>query len=300
MSIIAHREVLPRTFSHKFGESPTAERKVVVTVSAPVAHQSLLDAVGIYHGSVHPEFPYLLCTEGTVTETDRQHAEITYRYEVPQVGSQDAQPNPLARRDVWSFSTGGAAVPALVYYQGSGNANRKALINTAGDFFESAMTEEAELRCSISGNRSVFPVAVAAQVTNCVNSDGFMGAAVHQWKCQGISGQQQVEVVSGVEIKYWSVTVELAYRQSGWNLLLPNVGWNYISGAGTGLAEKRRCYVIDEATKEKVASANVMALDDDGGIRLNSDWTGSGAPTILNRRVHPEVAFTPYFGTPPF
>jgi hypothetical protein len=300
MAIIGFREVLPRTFSHKFGESPTAERKFVVTTDAPEAHQTLLNTVGIFHGSMHPEFSYLLCTEGSVTETDRQHAEITYRYEVPQSGSQDNQPNPLSRKDVWSFSTGGAAVPALVYYQGSGNANRKALINTAGDFFESAMTEEAELRCSISGNRSAFPVAVAAQVTNCVNSDGFMGAAAHQWKCQGISGQQQVEVVSGVEIKYWSVTVELAYRQSGWNLLLPNVGWNYISGAGTGLAEKRRCYVIDEATKEKVASANVMALDDDGGIRLNSDWTGSGAPTILNRRVHPEVAFTPYFGTPPF
>ncbi|NBT05456.1 MAG: hypothetical protein EBS54_01425 [Betaproteobacteria bacterium] len=270
-----------------------------MTTDAPEAHQTLLNTVGIFHGSMHPEFSYLLCTEGSITETDRQHAEITYRYEVPQVGSQDSQPNPLARPDVWSFSTGGAAVPALVYYQGSGNSNRKALINTAGDFFESAMTEEAELRCSISGNRSAFPVAVAAQVTNCVNSDAFMGAAVHQWKCQGISGQQQVEVVNGVEIKYWSVTVELAYRQSGWNLLLPNVGWNYISQAGTGNAEKRRCFVYDE-NKEKVASANVLALNDDGSIRFNTDFTGSGAPTVLNRRVHPEIAFTPLFGTSPF
>jgi hypothetical protein len=298
MSILNFREVLPRTFSHKFGESPTAERKFVVTVKEPVAHQLLLNTVGIFHGSIHPEFTYLLCTEGSVTEPDRQHAEITYRYEVPNVGTQDNQPNPLARKDVWSFSTGGAAIPALVYYHGSGNANKKALINTAGDFFESAMTEESELRCSISGNRSVFPVAIAAQVTNCVNSDPFMGAALHQWKCQGISGQQQVEVVNGVEIKYWSVTVELVYRQSGWNLLLPNVGWNYISGSG-GSAKKKRCYVFSEED-EKVASANVMALNDDGSIRFNTDFTGSGAPTILNRRVHPEVAFTPLFGTPPF
>lgn len=50
MSIINFREVLPRTFSHKFGESPTAERKFVVTLSEPVGHQQLLDAVGIYHG----------------------------------------------------------------------------------------------------------------------------------------------------------------------------------------------------------------------------------------------------------
>ncbi len=300
MSIIAHREVLPRTFSHKFGESPTAERKFVVTTDAPESHQTLLNAVGIFHGSQHPEFSYLLCTEGSVTETDRQHAEITYRYESPASGTTDYQASPLSRPDVWSFSTGGAAIPALVYYDGSGNSTRRALINSAGDFFESAMTDEAELRCTISGNRSAFPLADAVAVTNTVNSNTFLGGDAHKWKCAGISGQQQVEVVNGAEVKYWAVSAELVYRQSGWNLLLPNVGWNYISGAGTSLAEKRRCYVIDEATKEKVASANVMALNDDGSIRLNTDWTGSGAPTVLNRRVHRESNFSTYFGTPPF
>jgi len=299
MAVIAFREVLPRTFSHKFGESPTAERKFVVTTDAPEPHQTLLNTVGIFHGSAHPEFAYLLCTEGNVTETDRQHAEITYRYESPSVGTSDAQVNPLSRKDVWSFSTSGAAVPALFYYDGTGNAARKALINTAGDFFESAMTEESELRCTISGNRATFPLADAVAVTNAVNSAAYLGGEIHKWKCSGISGQQQVEVVSGAEVKYWAVTAELVYRQSGWSLLLPNVGWNYISGPGTAQAEKRRCYVIDEATKEKIASANVMALNDDGGIRLNTDWTGSGAPTILTRRVHKEVVFSTYFGTPP-
>lgn len=298
MAINSFREVLPRTFAHKFGESPTAERKFVVTMSQPVDHQVILNAVSIFHGAAHPEFAYLLCTEGSITETDRHHAEVTYRYEVPSSGSQDNQPNPLARKDVWSFSTGGSGVPALIYYQGSGNSNRKALINSAGDFFEGAMTEESELRCSIAGNRAAFPLGIAAAVTNAVNSDGFLGASVHQWKCQGISGQQQVEVVNGLEIKYWSVTVELVYRSSGWNLALPNVGWNYISGSGSS-AKKKRCYVFDESD-EKVASSNVMALNDDGSIRFNTDFTGSGAPTILNRRVHPEIAFTPYFGTPPF
>lgn len=299
MAVIGYREVLPRTFSHKFGESPTAERKFVVTLSQPVGHQTLLDAVAIFHGSPHPEFSYLLCTEGNITETDRQHAEITYRYESPAVGTTDYQANPLSRADVWSFSTGGAAVPALVYYEGFGNGTRKALINTAGDFFESAMTEEGELRASISGNRNRFPLADAVAVTNTVNSSGFLGAGPHKWKCSGISGQQQVEVVNGIEIKYWSVTVELVYRQSGWNLQLPNVGWNYISQAGTGNAQKRRCYVFNE-DREQIPSANVLALNDDGSIRFNTDFTGSGAPTILNRRVHQEANFSSYFGTPPF
>lgn len=297
MSIISFREVLPRTFQHKFGEGPTAERKYVVTVDEPTGHQSLLDTVGIYHGSVHPEFPYLLCTEGSITETDRQHAEITYRYEVPKVSTQDWQPSPLARADVWSFSTGGTSVPALVYYPSSGNGTRHALVNSAGDFFEGVTTEESEVQCSIAGNRATFPLALAASVTNSVNSDAFLGAPPHSWKCAGISGQQQVEVVNSVEVKYWSITVELVYRASGWKLLLPNVGWNYIQSG-----EKRRAWVWydpgDGGPREQVAASNPQPLTSSGGLQTANGE--SNPPIILQRRVHQETAFGPLFGSPPF
>ena len=299
MAVLAFREVLPRTFQHRFGESPTAEIRYHATTDGPTPTQTVLNAVGIFHGDTHPEYSYLLCTEGSLNELDRFHVEVVYRYEVPATGTQESDPNPLARADVWSFSTGGAAIPALAYYDGSGNSNLKPLVNTAGDFFEGAMTEEAELRATISGNRAVFPIALAAQVTNAVNADAFLGAAQYQWKCQGISGQQQVEVVNGSEITYWSVSVELAYRQSGWRLVLPNVGYNFISGSGSA-RERKRCYVIDDQTKEQVPSSNPIALTPGGEMRLASDLATSGLPDILYRRVHPEVAFTPLFGTPPF
>jgi hypothetical protein len=290
MGIIAYREVIPRTFSHKFGESPTAEIKYHVTTDGPVGTQEVLNAVGIFHGAAHPEYGYLLCSEGAVNEIDRFHVEVTYSYSVPAIGTEDSDPNPLARADIWSFSTGGAAIPALAYFHGSGNGDVRALVNSAYDFFESAMTEEAELRCTISGNRAAFPIGVAAQVTNCVNKDAYLGAQPYQWKCQGISGQQQVEVVNGAEVKYWSVSVELAYRQSGWRLMLPNVGYNYLEGS-----EKLRAYVIDKESGEKVACSNPVALNDNGSLK------GPGiAPDILYRRVHREVNFQPLFGTPPF
>jgi len=231
MSIIASREVIPRTFTHRFGESPTAQIKYHVTTSGPVGTQSVLDYINIKHGTSHPEYGYLLCSEGAVNELDKYHVEVTYAYSVPNVGTENSDPNPLARRDIWSFSTGGSAVPALSYFHGSGNGDVRALVNSAYDFFEGAMTEESELRCTISGNRATFPVGVATQVTNCVNFDAYLGAQQYQWKCQGISGQQQVEVVNGAEVKYWSVSVELAYRQSGWRLMLPNVGYNYLDGS---------------------------------------------------------------------
>ena len=290
MSIVGYREVIPRTFSHKFGESPTAEIKYHVTTSAPVGTQQVLNQIGIFHGAPHPEYGYLLCSQGDVNEIDRHHVEVTYSYSVPAIGTQDSAPNPLARADIWSFSTGGAAVPALAYYHGSGNGDVRALVNSASDFFEGAMTEESELRATISGNRAAFPVGVAAEVTNCVNVDAYLGAQAYQWKCAGISGQQQVEVVDGEEIKYWSVSVELAYRQSGWRLMLPNIGYNYLEGS-----QKKRAYVVDSESGERVASSNPVALNNNGSLK------GSGtAPDILYRRVHREVAFAPLFGTPPF
>jgi hypothetical protein len=288
MAVISYREVIPRTASHKFGEAPTAERKYIVTVDEPTPTQTLVNAVGIFHAAAHPEFSYLKCLNIQVTETDRHHAEITYSYELPK--QEELDPNPLARPDVWSFSTGGSQVPALVYYDGSGNGTKKPLQNTAKDFFEGLTTLEAEVRASISGNRPTFPLANAAAVTNSVNASSYLGGAAHTWLCAGISGQQATEVVNDTELRYWQITVELVYRASGHNLLLPNVGWNYLEGG-----EKKRVWVKDPESGEKVASGSPRALTNAGGLKADDQ-----EPDILTRRVYPEADFSNYFGTPPF
>ncbi len=209
MAVISFREILPRTFSHKFGESPNATRVVNATLDSATSTQEVLDAIGIFHGSFHPEYSYLVCTNGSVTETDAFHAEVTYTYEVPQEGTDEFQPNPLSRPDVWTFSTGGAEVPCLYYYAGNGIAP---LINSAGDFIEGVKCPESEVRVTISGNRPTFNYALAAQVTNCLNDQAYLGGAPYTWLCAGISGQQQLEVVDDVQVKYWSFSTELIYR----------------------------------------------------------------------------------------
>lgn len=288
MAVVSYREVIPRVFSHKFGESPTAERKFVVTVDAPTPTQTIISAVGIVHGAAHPEYTYLKMLDGQVTETDRHHAEVTYRYELPK--QQDLDPNPLARPDVWSFSIGGSQVPALVYYSGNGNATKKPLQNTANDYFEGLTVNEAEVRATISGNRSAFPLASAAAVTNSLNNGTYLGGAKHTWFCAGISGQQATEVVNDVEIRYWQISVELVYRSSGHNLLLPNVGWNFLQNG-----EKRRAWVWNDDKTEKVPSGSPRPLNAQGGLKADDQ-----EPDILERRVYPETNFTTYFGTPPF
>ena len=293
MAVVSNRELVGRGFQHKFGDAPTASRQFAVTLDDPnTPTQQMLDAVGIKHGDYHPEYTYLRCIEGSVTENspDPWHAEISYSYELPALGGNpDFEPSPLARPDVWSFSTGGAQVPALVYYDEFDA--QQALVNSAGDFFEGMTTEEAEVRASIAGNRATFPLGIAAAVTNTVNSGAYLGAPAYTWKCSGISAQQQSEVVNDIEINYWSVTAELIYRQSGWPLLLPDVGWTYIDGGEKASVWVRGPY------GEKIAASNPQPLSPTGTLKCPGSTC---VPTILQRRVNRQADFSLYFGTPPF
>ena len=286
MAVISWREVSGRSLTHRFGEPPSAELKFVASLDSTAASVAeVAAAIGIYHGASHPEFGFLTMTEAAMTEGSPTpyHAEVTFRYELldPDVRA----PNPLARPDIWSFSTGGASVPALFYWDGT---TQKPLVNSAGDYFEGLTTEEGECRASISANRATFPLATAVAVTNCVNSGAYLGAAAHCWKCTGISGQQQVEMVNDAEVRYWSITTELVYRQTGWNLFLPDVGYNYLDAG-----EKKRGYVTDPDSGEKVPCVNPIALNNDGSLKAPGLF-----PDILNRRVNREVNFSSYFGTP--
>jgi hypothetical protein len=293
MAVLSYREILPRTFSHKFGESPTAEIKYGITLDGPTSTQDILNAVGIFHGAAHPEFAYLLCHNGQVTETDRFHAEATYSYETPASGTSNYDASPLSRPDVWSFSTSGLSVPTFRFYNGNGNGDIKPLANTAGDIIEGAQAIEGELRATVSGNRATFPLATAIAVTGCVNSDSYAGASPHRWLCNGISAQETTEVVNGSQVTYWQVTAELSYKPSGYNLYLPNVGFNYLEGG-----VKKRATVQDPDTGERIAAASPVALTEDGAL-VNASFILTPYVIILERRVNPAVAFATYFGTPP-
>lgn len=287
MAVVSSRETTGRSFSHNFGDKPTAERRFVLTLdSTDTPAQEIINYVGISHLTPHPEYPVLKMLNASLTEATPTpfHAEVTFSYGIPE--QEDADPNPLERPDVWSFSTSAAAVPAYYYWDEN---TKKILVNTANDFFEGAQTEESEVRATIQGNRAQFPLSLATQVTGCVNNDPYLGAGQYYWKCAGISAQQATEMVNDVEIRYWQVTAELIYRQSGWPLQLPNVGYNCIEDG-----EKIRAYVLDPEDKvTRIACANPIALNQDGTIRLNA------APDILVRRTNKAIDFLPLFGLPP-
>jgi len=284
MSVVSTSELATVSASRKFGEPPVFQRKWVVEVDDPATTQTdMLLAVGVQPLDSHPEANYCRAMSASLSNYNgsRWHYELTWDYELPK--QKDVDPNPLARADIWKWSTGGLSVPALYYYDGD---TLKPLQNTANDFFEGATTDISTLQASISGNRATFDYGLATTVTNAVNEGSYLGGAPYTWKCSGISGQPAVEVVNEVEIRYWQVEVTLEYRPDGWPLQLPNVGFNYVE-SGT----KKRCWVIDAETGEKVPSSNPQPLTNSGGLT-------SGAPDILVRRVHRAVNFQQYFGTP--
>ena len=287
MTAFLQREILPRTMTHKFGDSPTAERRFVVSTDGETPQQDVLAQVGIYHLSPHPEWPFLSVLSITATETDPYHSEITYSYGMTAQENED--PNPLARPDVWNFSAGGSSVPAVDYYFGTGNGVLKALDNAAQDPFEGVTKTEAELTATISGNRANFDIGLAALVTNSINNAAYLGGAQYTWLCTGISGVQATEMVNDAELRYWQVGVTLIYRQSTHLLKIADCGFNYLDGG-----VKKRCYVED-ADGTKVPSANPMPLDPAGAMLAYAQ-----SFTTLERRMHREINFQTYFGVPPF
>jgi hypothetical protein len=288
MGIVSVTELAQVAASRRFGEAPVFQRQFVVEVDSPATSQSaILVASNVPFLAPHPEASYCKALNASVSNYNgsRWHYLVTWDYELPK--QQNVDPNPLARADIWKWSTGGLQVPSLYYYEGE---TLEPLQNSANDFFEGVTTDISTLQASISGNRATFDYGLATTVTNAINSSPYLGAPPYTWKCSGIAATPAVEVVNESEIRYWQVEVTLEYRPDGWELQLPNIGWNYLDGS----TKKRVTVDYDPGGGqpiEKVPSSNPQPLNTDGTL-------ATGAPTILKRRVHKAVNFQQYFGTP--
>lgn len=284
-----------REATHLFGSSPNYTRTIRIELSAPLTAPLLVQAAGVTHGAPHPETPFARCVDLQLTESLIENpvvdpspgasppailaATIVAKYEI----EDNAGLAPWQRPDIWRFQTQGVAVPALFYYDGT---VQKPLTNSANDYFEGLMVDEAQQKVTIMSNRQTFPSALAAAVTNCINNAPYLGFATDCIKVQGISGERVEEEINGAKVHYWKITSELLGRQTGWNLLLPDIGFNYLEGGF-----KKRATV--EGPDGPVASANPIGLDGAGAKNP------TGVPAILNRRVYKRIIMQDFFGTPP-
>lgn len=297
MSVINFREVLPRTFENRLGSNPSATRKFVCTTDGPTSVTDISAALGIPQGSPHPEATYLLALDASFTEPDMYHAEVSISYGMPAeagTGSASWSPNPLVRPAVWSYSTTGATVPVEDYFEGTGStaSSLKPLVNSAGEPLLGVTTQIGELKVQIQVNRPTFDYGAAIAGTGAINNAPYLGAPAYYWQCQGISGQPQTEAVNGQQIRFWSITANLVYRQRGWVAQLLDTGYNCIQPTG-GLGP---CKVLAEGGV--IDASMPMALNADGTQALSGS-DGKIPVRKIERRLHPAVDFVAYFGTPP-
>ena len=290
MSVNSWRE-LPRVNTHRLGESPQMQRRFVLTLNDPNTNSGVMvSTIGVTHGAPHPEVAAARCYDLEVNEAyedSRYHAELIARYEIPKNEAEEYSLLPWQRADRWSFITQGVAVPALFYYDGQ---TRKPLVNSAFDFVEGLMRDEGQQKIVIESNRRDFPSALAAAVTNAVNDASYLGFPENHVKVQGISGEQAQEEINGQAVRYWKIKSELIGRQSGWNLLIPDVGFNFIEDG-----QFKRAFVKGPPPdNEDVATTNPVALNGTGGRQ-----PAGTLPAILNRRVYKQITMSEYFGTPP-
>lgn len=294
MAVAGVRE-LPRTFEREIAQPALLVRRWVVTLSddtlqnAPTGGQEILaQTTGGTWGAAHPDqyFASWLLRKARMEEGYEGNPYLVLVTGEYSIVRDEEILTPVDRPAQWSFEASKGEFPALFYYDGSGNGTKRPLTNSAYDYFPGLTTYEALIAANVRKNFATLPTSWIA-ANNHINSDSYLGCPAHSIKVDGVSVEYVYEEFAGAMVKYWAAAVKLVYRQSKWNLQLPDIGWNFLGGG-----QKRRAMVFDFENGEWVASPNPVGLDGSGA------QTG-GAPAILDRRVDPEIAFQSLFGTPP-
>jgi len=282
---------LARTFENEVQKGGVAKRRWVCNLSdnaltngGPPEIGPILQATcGDTWGVSHPVHNLLGLKKLYVNERfsdDPYKLEVVAEYALV---SADDLLTPTERAAQWSFESQPGQVAALFYYDGQ---TQKPLTNSAYDYFPGLTAEESLVRVKVRKNFSTVPYSwLAAQ--NCVNQSAYLGCATHTLKVASVEVSYATEDFHNQVVNYWAATATIAYRQSSHNLLLPDVGYNYLDGE-----EKRRAMVFDFKNSEWIAASNPVGLDGNGAQTL-------GAPAILNRRICPEIDFSGLFGTAP-
>ena len=299
MSIVSYTE-LARSFENELGTPARAVRRWAVVLSDNTLAGNPLNTADIFSTitditnfgtATHPSHTALKFRKVTINERfgdSPYHVEVVAEY-----GSVTDQEilAPTARRADWVFESQPGQLAALRYYHGeTGNEDPRPLTNTAGDYFEGLTAEESMVRITIRKNFAAFPTTLMG-LTNFLNNATYATCAKHTLKCVGVNSDFTQEVWNNTEYSFWATEIVLQFRQSGWPLLIPDVGFNFLAGS-----EKRRAMVFDFKNSEWVASPGPVALDGAGGQSLGA-FPG-GQPSILTRRVNPDISFS-VFGVPP-
>ena len=292
---VASFQELARTFENGLGGTQRAIRRFACVLSddtlegSPPTEDQILQTCSLTtFNTAHPTAAAFGLRKVTINERygdSPYHVEVVAEYNV--VDAEEVLV-PYNRAAVWTFEGAPSQVAALRYYESSGNEDVRPLVNSASDYLQGLVTDESMITATVKKNYQAFPSSQIAAI-NSVNDADYLGAGLYGWKMSGGNVTQVSEVVGVTKYTFWAAEWKLQYRQTGWVLQVPDVGWNFVVGG-----EKRRCMVFDEKNAEWVASPTPMPLSSGQQAAVPP-----GRPDILQRRVNPSANFTTLFGTPP-
>jgi hypothetical protein len=222
-----------RSLSGKVQETDAYTRSFLVKAGS--LDESLIDisnAPGIALKDPHPENEFIKALEYDVKCVDDSGLlfQVDFKYYAPPPDLNEdtgGLPPPgliegFGKKPTWSAGSSVSSQPIVKDIHGD------AIVNSAGDWLEDVQADQAEFRLGVT--LYAFTAAgwtgTALSHTNAINSDAWNGGAIGTWKCQGCSAQLVTESLNGTSFTLWEINWEFAYKKTGWQLKLLDVGMN--------------------------------------------------------------------------
>lgn len=225
---------------------------------------------------------------------------VDVEYETPSAGSQEQDPDPLARPSEVSMDVAIFQRPAILDIDGN------PILNSAKDPFADPIAEQDDVRptLTITRNEPTLNTARNLQYTNAVNADAFFGFDPGEVKCMQIRQDRQVEQDQddpSRQIEFWRTTFEFHMRPNtslringvltpvkGWDLALVDMGY-YELRAGLEPGDPARRMAIRDAAGGQVS--HPVRLDGNG---KPLDWDAPFSDTEYRKfSVYKELAYAP-------
>lgn len=218
-------------------------------------------APGIAWREGYPDDPNAVLVESSVSQDGESpfHYKVSYTYR----HLDETNLIPWNRPAILSFSGSLASVPAFWHYSTAGdNSTKTIIVNSAGDPLSGLDRDEAEFTVTIQYNqRPPFDFALAKDYVGAINSDQYSGCPAKTWKCQSITANRKFEVIPNVvptaapvKVFYYETSITLAYRETTWDLLTWDVGFNEVVNG-----QRRKILAGSEPVSEPVALQNGAA-----------------------------------------
>lgn len=296
MAVLGFEETLEgKALSGVVRESLEYERTFTVQVddlATPL--MTIATAPGVRLGDKHPENSAVYCKSFNVRHAGGSSTlyVVSFKYEIYR---EEAATYSNIPENKWSGGSSVTSTPTLTDRLG------RPIVNSAGSMIADVQRDEGEctltlVRCYASTAFSTMAQALA-NFTNTINNATWASGAAGTWKCQGGKWQKQVETDSaGAGSVYYECTWEFAYRPTGWNVKLLDVGTAEKINTTTGLPSKTGTGIAAILGDDSKPITEPVALD--AGIAYKGAIDGINWPKIIEVDTYQPRDFTASFGTP--